>query len=461
MAYNGSGIFNIDSTGQPVVATTLIEAATFNAFTADVGSGLSTAICKDGQTTITANIPFNNKKITGLASATTRTDATNLGDVQDGTGIYVGTVGGTADVITLTPSPAITAYAAGQTFRFIASGANTTNVTVNVSGLGAKALTKNGTTALVANDVASGAMVTMTYDGTRFILGTLGAASYLATTLMDAKGDLIAGTAADTAGRVALGTDTQSLLADSSQSAGLRWGYPQPPTTEFTLFEDFHGGLTTNEAVSAGLALTLICAYGWEITYTGTAGQGVSLSPSGYNSDADVHPGQIYLQVGAAGSTNDDCVVKGRTRYYWTSNTTFDLEVLVIADSGYGTTSGTMRFGLIQSGTGDGIMFECLNSDTNWFYKCQQGYPSSASTRVDSGVAKSRGDWRKFRFVTSGTTQVDFTIDGANAGSITTNLPGGTADELVLYMQYIDNSGGSNDGYHIDYIKLRGYHPAR
>lgn len=173
MAYNGSGTFNIDSTGQPVVATTLIEAATFNAFTADVGTGLSTAICKDGQTTITANIPFNNKKITGLASATTRTDATNLGDVIDGTGIYIGTVGGTADVITLTPTPAVTAYTAGQTFRFIASGANTTNVTVNISGLGAKALTKNGTTALAANDITSGAMVTMTYDGTEFVLASV------------------------------------------------------------------------------------------------------------------------------------------------------------------------------------------------------------------------------------------------------------------------------------------------
>lgn len=170
MSYNGSGTFQINSSGQPVVAETLIEAATFNAFTADVATGLSNAICKDGQTTVTANIPFGGYKLTGVGAATARTDAATLASIQDGTGVYVATVGGTADVITLTAAPAITAYAAGQRFSFIASGANTTNVTVNISSLGAKALTKNGTTALAANDITSGSIVDMLYDGTRFIL---------------------------------------------------------------------------------------------------------------------------------------------------------------------------------------------------------------------------------------------------------------------------------------------------
>jgi hypothetical protein len=43
---------------------------------------------------------------------------------------------------------------------------------VNVSGLGAKAITKNGTTALVAGDVPSGALVAIIYDGTQFQLQT-------------------------------------------------------------------------------------------------------------------------------------------------------------------------------------------------------------------------------------------------------------------------------------------------
>jgi hypothetical protein len=58
MSYNGSGTFNINSTGQPVVAGTVITASAFNALTADLATGLTTAITKDGQTTTTARIPF-------------------------------------------------------------------------------------------------------------------------------------------------------------------------------------------------------------------------------------------------------------------------------------------------------------------------------------------------------------------------------------------------------------------
>ena len=68
MSFNGSGTFVINSTGQPVSANTLIEASVFNAFTADVATGLSTAITKDGQTTVTANLPMAGYRLTGLGA---------------------------------------------------------------------------------------------------------------------------------------------------------------------------------------------------------------------------------------------------------------------------------------------------------------------------------------------------------------------------------------------------------
>jgi hypothetical protein len=68
MSFNGSGAFVINSTGQPVSANTLIEASVFNAFTADIATGLSTVIAKDGQTTITANLPMSGYKFTGLGA---------------------------------------------------------------------------------------------------------------------------------------------------------------------------------------------------------------------------------------------------------------------------------------------------------------------------------------------------------------------------------------------------------
>jgi hypothetical protein len=58
MSYNGSGTFNINTSGQPVVAGTVITASAFNALTTDLATGLTTAITKDGQTTTTARITF-------------------------------------------------------------------------------------------------------------------------------------------------------------------------------------------------------------------------------------------------------------------------------------------------------------------------------------------------------------------------------------------------------------------
>lgn len=79
------------------------------------------------------------------------------------------TVGGTGDVITLTLAPVPTAYAAPMVIWFIATAANTTAVTVNVNGLGAKNLKRlDGATALVANDIKNGQLVCIGYDGTNF-----------------------------------------------------------------------------------------------------------------------------------------------------------------------------------------------------------------------------------------------------------------------------------------------------
>jgi hypothetical protein len=70
MSYNGSGTFAINSTGQPVVNGTVISASVFNALTADLATGLTTALTKDGQTTPTANIPLGGFKLTGVGAPT-------------------------------------------------------------------------------------------------------------------------------------------------------------------------------------------------------------------------------------------------------------------------------------------------------------------------------------------------------------------------------------------------------
>lgn len=66
MPYNGSGTFSVYTPGTPYVTGTVISSTVANNVNSDFATGLSTAIAKDGQTTITANIPMSNFKLTGL-----------------------------------------------------------------------------------------------------------------------------------------------------------------------------------------------------------------------------------------------------------------------------------------------------------------------------------------------------------------------------------------------------------
>lgn len=166
MSFNGSGTFQINTAGQPVVTGTVISSTAFNALTADLATGLSTCITKDGQTTPSANIPMGGFKITNLANGTNATDAVNFSQLQSSAAKYL-TVSGT-DTITAGLTPALTVYTTGDTFSFVVANTNTTAVTINIDSLGAKAITRDGTTALAAGDLVAGEVVMIVYDGTRF-----------------------------------------------------------------------------------------------------------------------------------------------------------------------------------------------------------------------------------------------------------------------------------------------------
>jgi hypothetical protein len=167
MSFNGSGSFLINTAGQPVVSGTVISSTAFNALTADLATGLSTCITKDGQTTVTANIPMANYKFTGLGVGSGAADSANLSQVQSTVVKLLASVSGT-DTITAVGSPTVAAYAAGQMFYFVAAGDNTGAVTINIDSLGAKAVTRDGSVALAAGDIKSGEVVVVVYDGTRF-----------------------------------------------------------------------------------------------------------------------------------------------------------------------------------------------------------------------------------------------------------------------------------------------------
>jgi hypothetical protein len=127
MAFNGSGVFNrIYNWVNDKANGYKITASRMDGEFDGIATGLSNCITKDGQTTLTANIPFSTYKLTGLGSGTARTDAINVGQVQDNQFLYLGTTSGSADAYTLTPSPAITAYTATQQFTAKISATNLT-----------------------------------------------------------------------------------------------------------------------------------------------------------------------------------------------------------------------------------------------------------------------------------------------------------------------------------------------
>jgi hypothetical protein len=156
MARNGSGVYSLPESA--FTYNTVIDQAAVNSNFSDIASALTASIAADGQTTVTASLPLNSNKLTGLAVGSAATDSASLGQVQAEAFIWCGTMTGSANAGVLTPSPAITAYAAGQRFVWMASSnVNTGAMTVAVSGLSTIAAQNDGS-ALAAGDHAASKM---------------------------------------------------------------------------------------------------------------------------------------------------------------------------------------------------------------------------------------------------------------------------------------------------------------
>lgn len=93
------------------------------------------------------------------------------------------------------------------------------------------------------------------------------ASAAISKTIVDAKGDLIAATAADTIARLAVGTDGQILSADSTASTGLKWisaGAGQTLLSTTTL-----SGNTNITSISQSYNDLLIVVENWRLDVDG------------------------------------------------------------------------------------------------------------------------------------------------------------------------------------------------
>lgn len=168
MSRNGSGTYNLPA-GNPVVTGSTISSTWANNTLNDIATALTGSIAKDGQTTPTGNLPMGGYAHTNVADATVRTMYGTAGQIQDSAFTFLTSPAGT-NAMTATAALGMSAYVIGQRFFFVAPSTNTGACTLNINAIGAKALTKSGTTALVAGDIQSGSVVQVVYDGTQFQL---------------------------------------------------------------------------------------------------------------------------------------------------------------------------------------------------------------------------------------------------------------------------------------------------
>lgn len=250
MSRNGSGTYSLPA-GNPVVTGTTISSSWANNTLSDIASALTASIAKDGQTVPTANLPMGGYKHTGVAGASATTDYARADQVADSALQSLTSVSGT-DTITASAPITPAAYVAGQTYRFISAGANTGAVTLNVSSLGAKAVTKRGSTALAAGDIPSGAIIEVTYDGTRFQFN----GCYDAVTLKsNATADLTAGyTATDyNAGTKSSGTFTPDPYNGNFQYAVNGGAHTlAPPTSSCTMIIQYTNNASAGAITTSG-----------------------------------------------------------------------------------------------------------------------------------------------------------------------------------------------------------------
>jgi hypothetical protein len=148
MAFNGSGTYNLPA-GNPVVTGTTISSSTTNTTNSDIATALTNCITRDGQSTPSANLPMNAKKLTGLAAGTAAGDSVRYEQIQyinsvasAGTSGQVLTSAGTGAPTWTTPtSPA-------GTYLALAGGTMTGNLTLDAYTEKVATLATSGTIAL-------------------------------------------------------------------------------------------------------------------------------------------------------------------------------------------------------------------------------------------------------------------------------------------------------------------------
>jgi hypothetical protein len=246
-------------------------------------------------------------------------------------------------------SPAITAYAEYQTFKFKASHVNTGASTLNVNGKGAVAIKKGVNQDLVAGDIPVNAIIEVVHDGTYFQLRSIKDLS----TVFTAAGDLIVGTAANTPSKLAMGTALQSLRVNAG-ATGLEYA-------SLTMPMDKLGFVTLSSPTSQVDFVSIPAGYKmfmllFSAIYNGAGEGGLWLR---FNDD---------VTSGNYISMSDQSISNGsRNIVQSTTNAYILLGSYALPPNTYAPSMGKALISNISASSQKSVSFDCYTNDTSMY----------------------------------------------------------------------------------------------
>lgn len=252
-----------------------------------------------------------------------------------------------------------------------------------------------------------------------FVWVTSDDANAIQNTIVDAKGDLITATAADTPARLAVGANGETLVADSSTSTGLRYtaGNPIPNPVLNSCFDIWQRG-TSIAGIASGSNYT---ADRW-IAYAASANATISRQATGDTTNLPNVQYAARIQRTAASTATGQI---NFTNPFETTNSipfagkTVTLSIYARAGANFSATSNQL---VVQLNPGTG-------TDQNPY----SGYSGSLSAVVNS-TATLTTTWQRFTFT----------------GTVPT-----TATEMsVQTIFYPSGTAGANDYYEITGVQI-------
>lgn len=137
-------------------------------------------------------------------------------------------------------------------------------------------------------------------------------------------------------------------------------------------------------------------------------------------------------------------------------NVTYNTYVKLIALSDVTTTYKTyigFYDDLTMAGSGEGVYFSYTDSENSGNWTLNTSTANAVNTTADSGVPATT-NWVQLGFVCTGTTSVEFFINGVSVGSISNTMPG-TSDLTTSFYGMIKSLGIGQPALYIDLYTLQ------